>query len=160
MSQLIIDGSLGFLLTKGTHALQRQLNRNFNSKGFDITFEQWSIVIYLYHFEGKSQNEIAEKTIRDKVSVTKIIDNLEKNKLVKRALDDKDRRVRRIFLTNEGKKIVPQLKKIAEQTLEESFRGIEKKDVESFKLVLSLIVQNLTGEDLLKFVKNNKGRWK
>ena len=54
--------------------------------------------------DGKSQNEIAEKTIRDKVSVTKIIDNLEKHKLVKRALDEKDRRVRRIFLTDEGKK--------------------------------------------------------
>lgn len=160
MSQHIIDGSLGFLLSKGTQALHRQLNRTFHAKEYDITFEQWSILIYLFNCDGKSQNEIAEKTIRDKVSVTKIIDNLEKHNLVKRALDDKDRRVRRIFLTDEGKKIVPKLKKIADLTLAEAFNGANKNDVESFKKVLSLIVQNLTGEDLLKFIKNNKGRWK
>lgn len=160
MSQHIIDGSLGFLLSKGTQALHKHLNRAFQSNEFDITFEQWSILIYLYNCDGKSQNEIAENTIRDKVSVTKIIDNLEKHNLVNRALDDNDRRVRRIFLTDKGKKVVPKLKKIADQTLEDAFSGVNKNDVESFKAVLSLIVQNLTGEDLLKFVNKNKGRWK
>jgi DNA-binding MarR family transcriptional regulator len=160
MSQRIIDGSLVFLLSKGTQALHRQLNRTFHAKEYDITFEQCSILIYLFNCDGKSQNEIAKKTIRDKVSVTKIIDNLEKNNFVKRAIDDKDRRVRRIFLTDEGKNVVPKLKKIADQTLEEAFKDVNKNDVESFKKVLSLIVQNLTGEDLLKFIKNNKGRWK
>ncbi len=75
-------------------------------------------------------------------------------------MDENDRRVRRIFLTDEGKKIVPKLKKIAEQTLEEAFKGASNNDVESFKRVLSLIVQNLTGEDLLKFINTNKRRWK
>lgn len=160
MSQRIIDGSLGFLLNKGTLALHKRLNRSFQAKDFDITFEQWSILIYLFNCDGKSQNEIAEKTIRDKVSVTKIIDNLEKNNLVLRTSDEKDRRVKRIFLTESGKKIVPKLKKIATQTLEDAFKGVSKNDVDSFKTVLSLIVENLTGEDLLKFIRNNKGRWK
>jgi DNA-binding MarR family transcriptional regulator len=160
MSQHIIDGSLGFLLSKGTQALHKHVNRAFQSKEFDITFEQWSILIYLYNCDGKSQNEIAEKTIRDKVSVTKIIDNLEKHKLVKRSLDENDRRVRRIFLTDEGKKIVPKLKKVADESLQKAFKGSRKDDVESFKNILSLIVKNLTGEDILKFVIKNKGRWK
>jgi MarR family transcriptional regulator, organic hydroperoxide resistance regulator len=91
-----IDASLGFLLNKTTLVYQRELNRNFLSAGFDITNEQWSILIYLFNCDGKSQNEIAEKTYKDKVSVTKIIDSLEKRELVYRTNDVKDRRVKRV----------------------------------------------------------------
>jgi len=160
MTSKSVNGSLGFLLNKGTLTLQRQLNRNFNSEGFDITHEQWSVLIFLYHFDGQSQNEIASKTQRDKVSITKIIDNLEKRGLVFRAPDETDRRVKRIYLTSDGKNLVPKLKNIAEETLRSAFCGIKKKDLDTFKQVLSSMVKNLTGDDLLKFITINKGRWK
>ena len=48
MSQHIFDGSLGFLLNRGTQSLHRKLNRNFHENKLDITYEQWSILIYLY----------------------------------------------------------------------------------------------------------------
>ena len=154
MSQHLIDGSLGFLLNKGTQALHREINRNFHRN------EQWSVMIYLFHFNGKSQNEIAEKTFKDKVSVTKIVDNLEKRELVLRNPDKKDRRVNRIFLTDDGMKIIPKLKEVALETLIEAFSGINERDLESLKETISTMVKNLTGEDLLQFVKTNKGRWK
>jgi DNA-binding MarR family transcriptional regulator len=160
MSQKNIDGSLGFLLNKGTQVLHRELNRNFTAKGYDITHEQWSTLAFLYHCDGKSQNEIAEKTHRDKVSVTKIVDNLEKRDLVYRAPDDKDRRVKRIFITASGFGLIPKLKEIVFETLEEGFSGIKNRDLDTFKLVLSEIVKNITGEDLLKFIKINKEKWK
>lgn len=160
MSQHVFDGSLGFLLNRSTQSLHRQLNRNFHENDLDITYEQWSILVYLYHCEGKSQNDIAEKTFRDKVSVTKIIDNLEKRDLVYRAPDSNDRRINRIFLTQGGKKVVPELRSIAHSTLKEAFAGVSVKERESFKEVLSIILKNLTGEDMLNFIKTNKGRWK
>lgn len=155
-----LDGALGFLLNKGTQALHRQLNRNFISNGLEITSEQWSVLAFLYHYDNKSQNEIAEKTFRDKVSVTKIIDNLEKRSLVCRKPDEKDRRVKRIILTKEGKKLVPKLKEVVFTTLTEGFKDVKKEDLDSFRLVLSQIVKNFTGENLLDFINTNKGRWK
>lgn len=160
MPEQKIDGALGFLLNKGTQALHRQLNRNFISNGLEITSEQWSVLVFLYHCDCKSQNEIAEKTFRDKVSVTKIIDNLEKRGLVFRTPDENDRRVKRIVLTKDGEKLVPKLKRVVFSTLTEGFNNVKEKDLESFKLVLSQIVENFTGEDLLGFINTNKGRWK
>ena len=154
------DGSLGFLLNKGTQALHRRLNRDFMSGGFDITHDQWSVLVYLFHCDGNSQHEIAEQTFRDKVSITKIIDNLEKRELVYRTVDEKDRRVKRIFLTKKGKVLVPSLRKVAVGTLKEVFSGIKKEDLSSFKFVLSEIVKNVTGEDLLEFINKNKVKWK
>lgn len=160
MSQHLINSSLGFLLSKGTQTLYRQLNRNFNSLSNDITFEQWSIMKLLFYCDGKSQNEIAENTFKDKVSIAKIIDILEKNELVYRTFDDKDRRVKRVFLTEKGKKKVPELKTIADRTIIEAFNNVSKNDLESFRKVLTLIVKNLTGEDILEIIKINKSRWK
>lgn len=160
MSKQNLEEGLGFLLNKGTQVLHRQINRNFISEGFEITSEQWSVLVFLYHCDSKSQNEIAEKTFRDKVSVTKIIDNLEKRGLVFRTHDENDRRVKRIVLSKEGKVLVPKLKKVAFGTLSEAFKNTKQKDRESFMLVLSQIVENFTGEDLLRFINTNKGRWK
>jgi len=155
-----INGALGFLLSKGTQALHKQLNRNFNSNNFDITHEQWAMLVFLYHCEGKSHHEIAENTFRDKVSVTKIIDNLEKRELVYRTPDEKDKRVKRIFMTESGRELIPELREIAHETLKEGFSGIKKSDIESFKKVLSEVVKNFTGEDLLAYIKLNEGKWK
>ena len=160
MSKNDIDGALGFLLNKGTQALHRQLNRNFVADGFDITHDQWSVLVYLFHCDGNGQHEIAEKTYRDKVSITKIIDNLEKRELVFRTVDEKDRRVKRIYLTEKGNLLVPQLRRVAVGTLKEVFSGISKGELDSFKFVLAEIVKNVTGEDLLEFINKNKVKWK
>jgi DNA-binding MarR family transcriptional regulator len=85
---------------------------------------------------------------------------LAKRNLVERRPDEKDRRVKRIYLTKEGKKIIPKLKSIALKSLEEAFAGVTKKDLDIFKKVLSKINLNLTGTDLLEFINNNKRRWK
>lgn len=160
MSKHLKNSSLGFLLSKGNQTLHRQLNRNFNSSSKEITFEQWSILNCLFLRDGKSQNEIAESTFKDKVSVTKIIDNLEKNEFVYRSFDERDRRVKRIFLTEKGKQKVPQLKTIADRTILEAFKNVSENEVKSFRRVLTIIVKNITGEDLFELLKNNKSRWK
>ncbi|MEE9429890.1 MAG: MarR family transcriptional regulator [Melioribacteraceae bacterium] len=160
MAKNKIDGTLGFLLSNASMVLLRQLNRNFQTAGYDITKEQWSFLICLFHEEGETQSYFAEKTLRDKVSITKVLDGLVKRNLVERKPDQKDRRVKRIYLTNQGKKIIPKLKTVALQSLDEAFDGIKKKDLENFKEVLSKINLNLTGTDLLEFINNNKRRWK
>jgi len=160
MSKNKIDGSLGFLISNGNLALLRHLNRNFHSAGFDVTKEQWSLLLCLQHQEGETQRFLAEKTLRDKVSITKVIDSLAKRNLVERIPDEKDRRIKRIFLTKEGKKIIPSLKKIALKSLENAFVGVKQNDLENFKKVLSTINMNLTGTDLLEFINTNKRRWK
>lgn len=160
MQKSKINGELGFLLNKGTQALHKEINRKFNASNFDITFEQGTILFFLFHCTAKSQNEIAEKTYKDKVSVKKLIDNLEKKELVYRTVDDADKRVKRVDLTEKGKKLIPELKSVSQEALDEAFTGVNPNDLQVFKKVLSEIVKNFTGEDLLKFINTNKERWK
>jgi DNA-binding MarR family transcriptional regulator len=65
-------------------AIARRLQKNFRNNGVDITIEQWSILYHLWKEDGLSQQELCNRTFRDKPSITRLIDNLEKLKLVKR----------------------------------------------------------------------------
>ena len=54
--------------------------------------------------EGLSQQELCNATFRDKPSITRLVDNLEKLNLVKRVASENDRRINRIYLTRQGQK--------------------------------------------------------
>ena len=59
------------------------LQKNFRQAGLDITIEQWSILYHLWKEDCLSQQELCNRTFRDKPSITRLIDNLEKQKLAK-----------------------------------------------------------------------------
>ena len=68
----------------------------------NITFEMLEVMGCLWKKDGVNQQEIADLTLRDKSSMTYLLDNLIKRKLVKRSTDKNDRRNKLIFLTKEG----------------------------------------------------------
>ena len=55
--------------------------------------------VHLWKEDGQSQQELCKATFRDKPSITRLVDNLEKLQLVKRVASTNDRRINRIFLT-------------------------------------------------------------
>ena len=52
--------------------------------GYDVTCEQWSVLVNLGKKNGQSQQELAGLICKDKTSVTRLIDNMEKHSLVVR----------------------------------------------------------------------------
>ena len=77
-----------FVTGKASTAIARRLQKKFNSAGLRITIEQWSVLYHLWKQDGKSQQELCNATFRDKPSITRLVDNLEKLQLVKRAASD------------------------------------------------------------------------
>lgn len=90
----------------------------FSSKGFDITPQQWTALNRLWQADGISQAQLATRTCKDYPFTTRLVDDLEKKNLVRRVRDKRDRRINRIFLTDEGKafksKIYPVYGKMSE----------------------------------------------
>jgi len=94
-----------FLTGKYSIAVMRRLQRNLKEAGLNITSEQWSIMYNLWVEEGLTQQELAVRTFRDKPSVTRLINNLERVNLVIRVNDKNDRRSNLIYLTKIGRKM-------------------------------------------------------
>ncbi|MEE9464963.1 MAG: MarR family transcriptional regulator [Candidatus Neomarinimicrobiota bacterium] len=75
----------------------------FISTGFNITPQQWSALNRLWQRDGISQAELAKLTFKDDPFTTRLVDVLERKNLVRRVSDKNDRRINRLFLTDEGK---------------------------------------------------------
>src|SRR5437588_10593069 len=113
-----------FITGKASTAIARRLQKKFNGSGVNLTIEQWSVLYHLWKQDGASQQELCSATFRDKPSITRLIDNLEKLHLVKRVPDEKDRRINKVFLTNNAIRIQDETMGLAEETLNEALAGV------------------------------------
>ena len=124
-------------------AIARRMQKNFRAAGLEITIEQWSILYHLWKEDGLNQQQLCDKTFRDKPSITRLIDNLVKQGLVERKVSETDKRVNYIFLSNIAKDLQNQTIEIANQTMDEALVGISKNEIETVKNVLQKVYDNL-----------------
>ena len=135
------NSSIGYYADNVSKVMRARLNRQFQQAGHDVTTEQWKILVQLWMQDGQNQQELSEKTEKNKVSTTHLIDGLEKRNLVVRIPDQNDRRVKRIFLTAKGKELQVALTDIARENNEYALQGISPEDLEKCKSVLRQMLQ-------------------
>jgi len=132
-----------FITGKASTAIARRLQKNFKQSGVDITVEQWSVLYHLWKEEGRSQQQLCDATFRDKPGITRLVDNLEKLRLVKRVPSKSDRRINLIYLTKEAKNLQEKTMELANQTLNEALSGVTNGQIEIAKEVLQTVYNNL-----------------
>lgn len=125
-------------------AIARRMQKNFRNAGLDITIEQWSILYHLWKEDHLSQQELCNRTFRDKPSITRLIDNLEKQKLVVRSASKNDRRINIVSLTETARELHNQTIELANQTMDEALVGVTKAEIETVKNVLQKVYDNLS----------------
>ena len=111
--------------------------------GLEISLDQWLVLGPVWKNDGISQKEISEYCGKDKTSVTKIIDTLEKKNLVVRVTDQLDHRVKRVVLSQKGRELFLSALPVMAQTRDELRSGISDKEIEALKSILSKIYKNL-----------------
>jgi DNA-binding MarR family transcriptional regulator len=132
-----------FVTGKASTAIARRLQKKFNTAGLSITIEQWSVLYHLWKKEGISQQELCNATFRDKPSITRLVDNLEKLNLVKRVASENDRRINLIYLTKQAQKLQEDTMLLAEQTLNEALETVPAERIDVCKEVLQIVYDNL-----------------
>jgi MarR family 2-MHQ and catechol resistance regulon transcriptional repressor len=109
----------------------------------DLTYSQFAVLEALYHLGSMTQGEVSSKILKSSSNLTTVIDTLERDGLVRRERDTKDRRVINIHLTEAGK-----------GKIEEVFPSHVAALVEQFS-VLSAGEQETLGELCKKLGKGN-----
>ena len=137
------DINLGMLIGQVHRLSTKKFVQNSHNSGLDISMDQWIVLGPIWENEGLSHKEISEYCLKDKTSVTKIIDTLEKKNLVVRVSDQLDHRVKRVVLSKKGKELFLQAIPIMELTRDQLREGITEQDIESLRSVLTKIYNNL-----------------
>ena len=113
----------------------------------NITPEQFLVLDILWEKQSLSQQNIADIIQKDKNSVTKIIDSLEKKQLARRVMDQKDRRVNKIELTEKALALEEKVTKVAIDFMNDAIKSIDKQDLDNFVNVMRQIKDNLEGKN-------------
>lgn len=145
MNQEKITDTLGYLLHRATRGLTNRLHRNFAVAGYPITVDQWRIFSLLWESDGLCQRHMAEAIDKDKASLARTLDIMEKQSYLIRVPDQKDRRQKLVYLTKQGKQLQEKLLPIVEQTLEETRGELSETEVDTLKSLLCQIIRNLKG---------------
>ena len=135
------DNSLPTLLSKSARLMSNRLNRNLLAH--EVTAEQWAVLSALWKKNAQTQQELADHTNKNKASITHLIDNLERRKLVERLVDENDRRNKLIHLTSEGFDLQEALTKVVNKTLKKVTNDLDKKELKQCKKTLKKMIDTL-----------------
>ena len=148
MDDFGLDIKLVFAVMSGkvSSAINRRMHRNFHNAGLDITPEQWSILVFLWQQDKVTQKAIADATYKDRPSITRLIDNMEKQGLVTRT-QGADRRTNKICLTKKGSDLYEKVYPITIKTMQEALNELSEKDISNAQYLLKKIFSNLQSSE-------------
>jgi DNA-binding MarR family transcriptional regulator len=138
-----IENTLGYWINRCAILLKNELTHRFKQAGHDVTPEEWVILNRLWEQDGLSQNELADRTIKDKTTVTRFLNNMEAKGLVIRKPNKEDGRFKKIHLTSTAQKLRPVLIKIAQGMLTEVSSNLSEANLHEVLTLLEKIEKNL-----------------
>jgi DNA-binding MarR family transcriptional regulator len=124
-------------------AYRQFIQCKFKEHTVDLTFEMLQVMACLWNKDGVNQQEIANITVKDKASMTYLIDNLSKRGLVNRLADVNDRRNKLILLTKKGKILKIKIQPFIDEMYEVSGRNIEVTKLRECMAILNKVEGNL-----------------
>ena len=92
-------------LNRSVNAMQARLLPALQ-KEFGLTESQLAVLEALFHLGPLAQGELCRKILRSGSNVTTVVDNLERDGLVRRERDEADRRIQIVHLTDAGRELI------------------------------------------------------
>ncbi|WOT06509.1 MarR family winged helix-turn-helix transcriptional regulator [Shewanella youngdeokensis] len=93
--------SLSYLVSHLNVDLQNALDKRL--KRYELDIKLWPVLFALWQEEGVSQTELSKRCDVANYTMTRILDQLQQQRLVTRHQDADNRRVFKIYLTDNGK---------------------------------------------------------
>ena len=141
---MVLNKQVGVYLNQGHCLFKQFIYKSFLVNGFDITPEQFLVMDTLWDEGILNQQQIADYIQKDKNSVTKLLDGLEKRGLILRTAVGTDRRSKNIVLTKHAEEVKAKVTAVALQAVDQICNGIGNKELSVFISVLERMIKNMT----------------
>ncbi len=138
-----LDESLGFWLYRSHIQVSAALRQTFQDAGYDLTPEQWAVLLRLREQEGLNQSQLGEKTFKDRHNITRILKQLDKRGYIEKRHYEKDKRAFHVYLAPAGRSILKELKPVVLKHRNRVCKGFSKDDLLKIRDYLGHIVNNL-----------------
>lgn len=139
-----LDEYLPYQLYMIARLLRYYLTRKLSAGEEPLTPEQYFIIHRLYLKDAQTQKDLADNILHDYPNITRLLDKLEKNGLVKREDDENDRRNFIIKLTARGRKTFEQNIPRIKEWRKDLLQGIGMDEMKIAQEVVSKIKENMS----------------
>ena len=109
-------------------------------KRFGVSIPEWRVIAVLGRFPGLSAVEVAERTLMDKVAVSRAVTKLIKNGRIDREFDDTDKRRSILNLSEDGKKLHDEIAELALQFERDLLLGFSEEELESLDNIMERLL--------------------
>jgi len=137
--ELILEEFLPYRLAVLSHTVSSKIAGVYEER-FQISIPEWRVIAILGRFPGLSAVEVAQRTMLDKVAVSRAVTKLIKNGRLDREFADADRRRSILNLSEEGRRIHDEIAPLALRFERDLLHGISPEDFERFNLVMERLV--------------------
>lgn len=127
--------------------LKQYIASMLKKRGVPLTPEQFILIDLLWNQGAMSQQQLADQMQKDKNSVTKLVDAIEKKGFVVRSQNPKDRRSNTILLTEKAELLKSGAKQNGIYILDRMLEGISEEELRNFLQTLAKLNQNMTAEE-------------
>ena len=137
------DSSLFHYINKVSVNVFEHLGRLLSKNNLSIGAQEWTLLSHVIEHPGKSQKWYGENILKDKTTTMRLVDALEKKRLVERKADGTDRRHNLLYATADGKRLIAGTLPLIGDTFRWVFAGIEKKHLATTISVLRKVIDNI-----------------
>jgi DNA-binding MarR family transcriptional regulator len=102
-----IDDYLLYLLARASHLISAEFHKQLRRRGISVPV--WRVLASLVGSSGETVTGLAETCLLQQPTMTKLLDRMVRDGLVRRSQDTRDRRVVRVALTARGEMIASEL---------------------------------------------------
>ena len=140
--------SVGFYLSRASIVFRDLLKRSLQESSLHTHIKpgMGNLMFALYEQDGQTKTELAQKLRLSKMTITRLVRDVEKQKLVKTVADDRDGRATRVLLTPLAKQLEPEYQNLATQLEERIAANFTPHQLSHFRRHLKTLVDSLEGE--------------
>lgn len=136
-----------YLVSRVNLSITSALKKSFKAAGLGHVKPSYLGVLWcLWIQDGTKTNELGRCAGLEPSSMTGMLDRMERDGLVIREADPKDRRAQNVLLTQEGQRVKETAVRLMNETLELLFAGFSEKEIETTKGFLRRVLINVHEE--------------
>ena len=137
--ELRLENFLPYRLAILSHTVSTTIAHVYD-KRFGLSIPEWRVIAILGRFPGLSAVEVAERTLMDKVAVSRAVTKLIKNGRIDREFADADRRRSILNLSEEGRRVHDEVAPLALQFERELLAGLDDDEREKLTSIMDRLM--------------------
>jgi DNA-binding MarR family transcriptional regulator len=145
MARLDLDDYLPYLLNRAGAKIADAFGKVTRQHG--ISLQMWRVLAALHHLDGQSVSSLAEHTSIDISTLSRLLDQMQKKRLLLRRRDGDDQRSVTIHRTPAAQAITENLIPVALGYEAKALAGLDVRGTKALKTMLRRLYENLDALD-------------